>query len=212
MSAPNVEAVPVSGRNRCGLSLTVKSTGERCTLSALARMAGVSVQAMRHRWMEAGRPSVVDDAMLRPASQGAHGEPKGPHGESLVHYPPHGLVSFRQIQAIHAGANKTKQFFMDRWRRAGRPQVVSAELFAHPDMRRIKDRAVPVPTDPKYLDDSLWSPDVPFADLCHLSNTEYTGAGKGAISDEEWARMGSSVRSIMAGMYRRVPFAGTGGD
>ena len=212
MTAPNVETVPISGRNRCGLSLTVKSTGERCTLSALARMAGVSVQAMRHRWMDAGRPSVVDDAMLRPASQGAHGEPKGTDGEVLVHYHPHGLVSFRQIQAIHADAKKTKQFFMDRWRRAGRPQVISAELFDHVDMRRIKDRAVPVPIYPKYLDDSLWSQDVPYADLCHLSNTENTGAGKGSIPDEVWIKMGSSVRSIMAGLYRRVPFAGTGGD
>lgn len=212
MTAPNVETVPVSGRNRCGLSLAVKSTGETHTLSALARMAGVSVQAMRHRWMDAGRPSVVDDAMLRPASHGANGEPRGPHGEALVHYPPHGLVSFRQIQAIHADAKKTKHFFMDRWRRAGRPRVVSAEMFAHQDTRRIKGRAVPVPTDPRYLDDSLWSPDVPYADLCHLSNTENTGAGKGSIQDEEWARMGSSVRSIMAGLYRRIPAAGTGGD
>ena len=63
---------------------------------------------------------------------------------------------------------------------------------------------MPVPTDPKYLDDSLWSPDVPYADLCHLSNTENTGAGKGSIPDEEWIKMRSSVRSIMAGMYRRV--------
>ena len=43
MSAPNVEAVPVSGRNRCGLRLILESTGETHTLSALARMAGVSV-------------------------------------------------------------------------------------------------------------------------------------------------------------------------
>ena len=101
MNAPNVEAVPVSGRNRCGLSLTVKSTGERCTLSALARMAGVSVQAMRHRWMEAGRPVVIPDAMLRPSTR-PDGYTTGPHGEVLLQYPPHGLVSFRQIQAIHA--------------------------------------------------------------------------------------------------------------
>lgn len=167
---------------------------------------------MRHRWMEAGRPPVVDDAMLRPASQGANGETKGPHGEALVHYPPQGLVSFRQIQAIHADANKTKQFFRDRWRRAGRPDVVSAALFDHPDMRRIKDRTVPVPTDPKYLDDSLWSPDVPYADLCHLSGTENTGAGKGAIPDEEWIKMRSSVRCVLAGLFRRIPAAGTGGD
>ena len=211
MIAPNVDTVPVSGRNRCGLSLTVKSTGERCTLSALARMAGVSVQAMRHRWMDAGRPVVIPDAMLRPSTR-PDGYTTGPHGEVLLQYPPHGTVTFRKIAKIHRALGKSMQFFRDRWRRAGRPQVVSAELFAHPDMRRIKDRAVPVPTDPRYLDDSLWSPDVPYADLCHLSNTVNTGAGKGAIPDEEWARMGGSVRSTMAGMYRRVPFAGTGGD
>ena len=211
MSAPNVETVPVSGRNRCGLSLTVKSTGERCTLSALARMAGVSVQAMRHRWMDAGRPVVIPDAMLRPSTR-PDGYTTGPHGEVLLQYPPHGTVTFRKIAKIHRALGKSMQFFRDRWRRAGRPAVISAELFDHPDMRRIKDRSVPVPTDPKYLDDSLWSKDVPFADLCHLSGTENTGAGKGSIPDEEWARMGSSVRSIMAGLYRRVPFAGTGGD
>lgn len=205
MSAPNVEAVPVSGRNRCGLSLTVKSTGERCTLSELARRAGMSVQAMRHRWMDAGRPSVVDDAML--------GSLPGKSGCAiLVDYQPYGTVTFRRIQRIHKDLGKSLQFFRDRWRRAGRPEVVSAALFDHPDMRRIKDRTVPVPTDPRYLDDSLWSPDVPYADLCHLSNTENTGAGKGSIPDEEWIAMGSSVRSIMAGMYRRVPAAGTGGD
>ncbi|MDX9792024.1 MAG: hypothetical protein RBU24_00815 [Kiritimatiellia bacterium] len=187
--------------------VTVESTGERYTLSELARRAGMTAQAIQYRWRRAGRPSVIDAAMLRPVSQGKHGEAKGPNGAIIVDYPPHGRVTFRQIQEIHAHANKSMQFFMDRWRRAGRPRVVSAELFAHPDMRRIKDRA-----DPKYLDDSLWSKDVPFADLCHLSGTENTGAGKGSIPDEEWARMGSSVRSIMAGLYRRVPFAGTGGD
>lgn len=205
MSAPNVETVPVSGRNRCGLSLTVKSTGERCTLSELARRAGMSVQAMRHRWMDAGRPSVVDDAML--------GSLPGKSGCAiLVDYPPYGRVTFRQIQRIHRSLGKSLQLFRDRWRRAGRPAVVSAALFDHPDMRRIKDRTVPAPTDPRYLDDSLWSPDVPCADLCHLSNTENTGAGKGAIPDEEWIKMRSSVRCVLAGLYRRVPAAGTGGD
>ena len=218
MSAP-LGTVQVSSRNRCGLRLVLESTGETHTLSALARMAGVSVQAMRHRWMDAGRPVVIPGAMLRPSTR-PEGYATGPHGEVLLQYPPHGTVTFRKIAKIHRSLGKSMQFFRDRWRRAGRPAVISAELFAHPDMRRIKDRAVPVPTDPKYLDDSLWPPDVPFADLCHLSNTENTGAGKGAISDEEWARMGGSVRSTMAGMYRRTTISSgrviqkfwTGGD
>jgi len=203
--------VQVSTRNRAGLRLVLESTGETHTLSALARMAGVSVQAMRHRWMDAGRPVVIQDAMLRPSTR-PDGYSTGPHGEVLLQYPPHGRVTFKQIRAIHRSLGKTMQFFRDRWRRAGRPDVVSAALFDHPDMRRIKDRTVPVPTDPKYLDDSLWSPDVPYADLCHLSNTENTGAGKGSIQDEDWIKMRSSVRCVLAGLFRRIPAAGTGGD
>lgn len=211
MSAPNVEAVPVSGRNRCGLMLTVKSTGERCTISELARRAGVKVASMQYRWRHAGRPSVIDDDMLRPAGQGGHREGWKP-GKIILEYPPHGRVTFRQIEEIHKDIGKSMQFFRDRWHRAGRPGVVSAELFDHPDMRRIKDRTVSVPTDPKYLDDSLWPPDVPYADLCHLSGRENTGAGKGAIPDKEWIAMHSSVRCVLAGLYRRIPAAGTGGD
>ena len=206
MSAPNVETVSRRSYTSPGLKLIYEPTGERLTITQISKLPGVRVSGRRlmARWHAEGRPRVVTAEMVRP-----HGPARG---TVILDYPPHGRVTFKQIRAIHRNLDKSMQFFRDRWRRAGRPDVVSAELFDHPDMRRIKDRTVPVPTDPKYLDDSFWSPDVPYADLCHLSSTENTGAGRGEIPDEEWVKMGSSVRSIMAGTYRRVSFAGTGGD
>lgn len=206
MSALNVETVRRRNYTSPGLKLIYEPTGEALTITQISHLPGVRVSGRRlmARWHAEGRPRVVTAEMVRP-----HGPARG---TVFLDYPPHGRVTFKQIQRIHKDLGKSLQFFRDRWRRAGRPVVVTAALFDHPDMRRIKDRTVPVPTDPRYLDDSLWSPDVPYADLCHLSNTENTGAGKGSIPDDEWIKMGSSVRSIMAGLYRRVPFAGTGGD
>jgi hypothetical protein len=206
MSAPNVEAVRRRSYTSPSLKLIYEPTGEALTITQISKLPGVQVSGRRlmDRWHAEGRPRVVTAEMVRP---------HGPARSTVVlDYPPHGRVTFRQIQRIHRALGKSLQFFRDRWRRAGRPAVVTAALFDHPDMRRIKDRTVPVPTDPKYLDDSLWSPDVPYADLCHLSNTENTGAGKGAIPDEEWIAMRSSVRCVLAGLYRRIPAAGTGGD
>jgi len=206
MSAPNVETVSRRSYTSPGLKLIYEPTGESLTITQISKLPGVRVSGRRlmARWHAEGRPRVVTAEMVRP-----HGPARG---TVILDYPPHGRVTFKQIRAIHRNLGKSMQFFRDRWRRAGRPQVVSAELFAHPDMRRTKDSAMPVPTDPKYLDDSLWSPDVPYADLCHLSNTENTGAGKGSIHDEEWIKMGSSVRCVLAGLFRRIPAAGTGGD
>lgn len=206
MSAPNVEAVRRRSYTSPSLKLIYEPTGEALTITQISKLPDVLVSGRRlmDRWHAEGRPRVVTAEMVRP---------HGPARSTVVlDYPPHGRVTFRQIQRIHRALGKSLQFFRDRWRRAGRPAVVTAELFDHPDMRRIKDRTVPVPTYPKCLDDSLWSPDVPYADLCHLSSTENTGAGKGAIPDEEWIKMRSSVRCVLAGLYRRIPAAGTGGD
>ena len=206
MSAPNVETVSRRSYTSPGLKLIHEPTGEALTITQISKLPGVRVSGRRlmARWHAEGRPRVVTAEMVRP-----HGPARG---TVILDYPPHGRVTFKQIRAIHRNLGKSMQFFRDRWRRAGRPRVVSAELFAHPDMRRIKDRTVPVPTDQKYLDDSLWPPDVPYADLCHLSGTENTGAGKGSIPDEEWIKMRSSVRCVLAGLFRRIPAAGTGGD
>ena len=186
------------------LLLVYGPTGEELSIRQIAGKTGVNVETLRNRWINAGYPHTITAELVRPAA------PARP--EIRVEYPPYGIVTFREIRDIHKSMKRDSHYFRERWKRKGSPKVISAEMFDHPDMRRIKDRTVPVPTDPKYLDDSLWTPDVPYADLCHLSNTENTGAGKGAIPDEEWARMGSSVRSIMAGLYRRIPAAGTGGD
>jgi hypothetical protein len=154
-------------------------------IADIARLLGMSDATLRGRWRRAGRPAEIGPEIAEKPVQRSGGHP------IKVNYPPHGEVTFGDIRdRIHPGMG-TDSFFRHRWYTAGRPEVVTADIFVRP-LAEI---------DPED-DDNLAH--IPKGDLCHLSGTKNTGAGKGEIPDEEWVKMGRGVRSIMAGMYRRV--------
>ena len=188
------ETVPRRDYTSPSLKLLYEPTGEMLTLTEIAKKTGVRGARLRERWTRAGRPRTITTALARP--------PGAVKERVFVEYPPHGRVCFRQIQQIHRDMGMSLQFFRERWRKAGRPEVVTLATFEHAAMRAIPERTVPVPSDPRYLDDDLWSDDVPFADLCHLSGEVNTGAGRGTIPDDEWLSRRSNVRSSLACMFQ----------
>lgn len=188
------ETVPSRDYTSPALKLLYEPTGEMLTLTEIAKVAGVRGTRLRERWTRAGRPRTITSALARP--------PGASKDRIYVEYPPHGRVCFKQIQQIHKHMGMSLQFFRERWRKAGRPDVVTREMF-HCEVRERAKQPLPVPSDPRYLDDSRWSPDVPFADLCHLSGDGNTGAGRGAISDEEWlAAKVARPKSSLTGLSR----------
>lgn len=175
----------------CHIMVTWAPTGEQVSLPELARRHGLRPSLLRDRWNRAGRPEVVGEALVRPKVERNQ-------DKVSVDYPPHGRIGFAEIRAIHADMGRSSTFFFARWRRAGCPQVVTAEMF----------------TEAVHHGNNQWTADDDEALAAEqlkaqrawaaLSSTENTGAGRGEIPDEEWARMGSSVRSTMAGMSRRT--------
>ena len=188
------------------LKVTYEPTGEYHTLPDLARITGVGVDTLRNRWRRAGRPLVVTEALAAPVGAGFERR-----GVAMVDYSGHGLIPFRKVVEIHSGGKKSLSFYRDRWRRAGSPQKVSAELFdplpgqkvpkvykpkAHPKPDQSAIRATPgIPYDPS----------LPPGDLAHLNGDPTkpnTGAGRGEIPDAEWIRMRSPVRSSLANCFQ----------
>jgi len=182
----------------CRIVVTWTPTGERVTLPELAKRFGLRPSLLRDRWNRVGRPDEVDEALTRPKVERNQ-------DKVVVDYPPHGRVGFAEVRVIHADLKRSPAFFFARWRAAGSPPTVTAEIFtgeSHHGDNQWTDEDEAESAEQRQAD-AAWAA---------LSSTENTGAGRGEIPDEEWVKMGSSVRSIMAGTYRRVSFAGTGGD
>ena len=188
------------------LKVTYEPTGEYHTLPDLARITGVGVDTLRNRWRRAGRPLVVSAALAAPV-----GESFERRGITHVDYAGHGLIPFRKIVEIHSGGKKSLSFYRDRWRRAGSPQKVSAELFDPlpgqkvPKVYKPKARPKPDQSAIRATPGIPYDPSRPPGDLAHLNGDPTkpnTGAGRGGIPDAEWIRMRSPVRSSLANCFQ----------
>ena len=188
------------------LQVTYEPTGEFHTLSELARITGVGVDTLRSRWRRAGRPLVVSAALAAPV-----GESFERRGITHVDYEGHGMVPFRRVVEIHSGGKKSLSFYRDRWRRAGCPEKVSAELFGPrpgkkaPNACKPKVKLKPGPSAIRATPGIPHDPSLPPGDLAHLNGDPAkpnTGAGRGEIPDAEWIRMRSPVRSSLASMFQ----------
>ena len=188
------------------LQVTYEPTGEFHTLPELARMTGVGVDTLRNRWRRAGRPLVVSAALAAPV-----GEEFERRGVALVEYEGHGMVPFRRVVEIHSGGKKSLSFYRDRWRKAGSPKKVSAELFdARPGQKapkvcKPKVRPKPDQSAIRATPGIPHDPSLPPGDLAHLNGDPAkpnTGAGRGEIPDDEWIRMRSPVRSSLANCFQ----------
>ena len=129
----------------------------------------------------------------------------------MVDYAGHGLIPFRKIVEIHSGGKKSLSFYRDRWRRAGSPQKVSAELFDPlpgqkvPKVYKPKARPKPDQSAIRATPGIPYDPSLPPGDLAHLNGDPTkpnTGAGRGEIPDAEWIRMRSPVRSSLANCFQ----------
>ena len=191
------------------ITITLVEDGRVYTLRDLCEQHKAKFPTVRARWRRMGCPDLVPLAMItdgpRHASRlggyivGKHGRPK-----LVVHYPLHGRLSFAEIAELHPELQRSHQYFKARWIAAGRPDRVEEWIFTAPNKefvarygsngyRQAADPARIVPADPRYAEDWRWPADVPFADLVHLSYERNTGAGKGAIPDEEWiGRIGAA--------------------
>ena len=188
------------------LQVTYEPTGEFHTLSELARITGVGVDTLRSRWRRAGRPLVVSAALA--ASVGDNFERRG---ITHVDYEGHGMVPFRRVVEIHSGGKKSLSFYRDRWRRAGYPKKVSAELFGPrpgqkvPNACKPKVKLKPGQSAIRATPGIPHDPSLPPGDLAHLNGDPAkpnTGAGRGEIPDAEWIRMRSTVRSSLANIFQ----------
>ena len=188
------------------LKVTYEPTGEYHTLPDLARITGVDVDTLRNRWRRAGRPLVVTEALAAPVEAGFERR-----GVAMVDYAGHGLIPFRKIVEIHSGGKKSLSFYRDRWRRAGSPQKVSAELFDPlpgqkvPKVYKPKVRPKPGQSAIRATPGFPYDPSLPPGDLAHLNGDPTkpnTGAGRGEIPDAEWIRMRSPVRSSLANCFQ----------
>ena len=106
----------------CHIMVTWQPTGEQLSLPELARRFDLRPSLLRDRWNRAGRPEVVGEALVRPKVERNQ-------DQVTVDYPPHGRIGFAEIRAIHAGLGRSGAYFFARWRAAGCPSVVDAELF-----------------------------------------------------------------------------------
>ena len=175
----------------CHIMVTWAPTGEQVSLPELARRFDLRPSLLRDRWNRAGRPEVVGEALVRPKLERNQ-------DKVSVDYPPHGRIGFAEIRAIHADMGRSSTFFFARWRRAGCPQVVTAELF----------------TEAAHHGSNQWTADDDEALAAEqlkaqrawaaLSSTENTGAGKGEIPDEEWIGMIGQQRSSLGRSFRRI--------
>ena len=197
---------PACKRTPEKLRVTYEPTGEFHTLSELARITGVGVDTLRSRWRRAGRPLVVSAALAAPV-----GESFERRGITHVDYEGHGMVPFRRVVEIHSGGKKSLSFYRDRWRRAGYPKKVSAELFG-PRPGQKAPKACKPKVKPKPDQSAIratpgipFDPSLPPGDLAHLNGDPAkpnTGAGRGEIPDAEWIRMRSPVRSSLANCFQ----------
>ena len=197
---------PTCKRTPEKLRVTYEPTGEFHTLSELARITGVGVDTLRSRWRRAGRPLIISAALAAPV-----GDNFERRGITHVDYEGHGMVPFRRVVEIHSGGKKSLSFYRDRWRLAGYPKKVSAELFdprpgqkapkaCKPKVKPKPDQSAIRATPGIPLDPSL-----PPGDLAHLNGDPAkpnTGAGRGEIPDAVWIRMKSPVRSSLASMLQ----------
>ena len=198
------------------ITVTLVEDGQVYTLRDLCALHKAKFPTIRARWRRMGCPELVPLALItdgpRQAANrggyiiGKHGRPK-----LVVHYPPHGRLSFAQIAELHPELGRGHQYFKARWIAAGRPSKVEAWIFTAPNKefvarygrngyRMARDPREIVPADPRYVEDWRWPADVPFADLMHLSYERNTGAGRGSIPDEEWiGRIGVTPKAAALG-------------
>lgn len=180
--------------NSCHIMVTWEPTGEQLSLPELARRHGLRPSLLRDRWNRAARPEVVGEALVRPKVERNL-------DKVTVDYPPHGRIGFAEIRAIHADMGRSSAYFFARWRRAGCPQVVTAELFTS-DRRHGNNQWNP--------EDDAKNEAVAAEQLeaqrawAALSSTENTGAGLGEIPDEEWIGMIGQQRSSLGRAFRRI--------
>jgi len=168
-----------------GKHVVYRPTGEPMAIADIAKILGMSDATLRGRWRRAGRPAEIGPEIAEKPVQRSAG------GQIRVNYPPHGEVTFGDIRdRIHPGMG-TDSFFRHRWYTAGRPDVVTADIFVRP--------LAEIETED---DDKLSH--IPKGDLCHLSGTKNTGAGKGEIPDEEWFRQYGRARSSLGRAFRRI--------
>ena len=200
--------------------VTLIEDGTQYELRELCRLHGANINRVRARWRKLGYPEVVGLDMLtapvqmlrRPCPECV---PSYGRQAIVVDYPPHGKVTFKQMaEDIHPELKRSHQFFKARWVAAGRPVEVEPWMFTANNTEFVagygtngyklaRDPGRIIPTDPRYADDSLWSEDVPFADLVGLSYERNTGAGRGSIPDEEWiGRIGTSP--VSASLVRMI--------
>ena len=175
----------------CHIMVTWEPTGEQLSLPELARRHGLRPSLLRDRWNRAARPEVVGEALVRPKVERNQ-------DKVTVDYPPHGRIGFAEILAIHADMDRSQTFFFARWRRAGCPQVVTAELFTA--ARNHGNNQWTDGDDEALAAEQLKAQRAWAA----LSSTENTGAGRGEIPDEEWIGMIGQQRSSLGRAFRRI--------
>ena len=103
----------------------------------------------------------------------------------LVVFEGFGPATFEQMAtdpAMCADLGRRQNFFRYRWSRAGRPDVVTRDLFLEAKPRDPLAPTLPIKTrscdqDTKYSD-PRYLPNIPWGDLEHLSNERNTGAAR----------------------------------
>jgi hypothetical protein len=163
--------------------------GKSLTMDEWCEEKGISKSALYLRWIKYNKPSVVDGTLAEKLFEKPRKMYSGRVEATVILLPDNVTMTYRQLEKI---AELRLQSIKCKARKQG--------YVLHRDDLKVKgvgtsalERATRLAACPEYLDPS-WLPNVPFADLEHLSDEENTGAGKGEIPDEEWCAIKMSMK------------------
>ena len=116
----------------------------------------------------------------------------------------YGRVTFRKIaDEIWPDLNRSQHSFRSIWRKAGRPETVTKEMF--PPRQEKTTQVADQHEEPKVATDSRYKdpnflPHIKFGDLAHLSGKENTGAARDEDAEFYWRTsnmFGKSFKTVV---------------